>query len=691
MFRYALTIFVGAFLLFQVQPLISKIILPWFGGGPAIWTTCMLFFQLLLLAGYAYAHLIVVRLSPKQQGLLHLGLLALSLAFLPISPTEDWKPTPSATPQWQILLLLMVTVGMPYWLLSATGPLLQGWFSRTHPGRSPYRLYALSNIGSMLALLSYPFLVEPALRLSTQTDMWSWSYALFAVCCGVCALQSFRRPGGGDLLAPAESTDSAEAPERPRARDQIFWLALSACGSAMLLAVTNQMCQDVAVIPFLWVLPLALYLLSFVICFGGEGFYVRGVFLSGLAVSMWLTWFLLARGVRIHIGKQIVGYSITLLLCCMVCHGELYRCRPNPRHLTRFYLMVSLGGALGGVCVTLLAPMLLVDFFELHIALVCTCLLALYAMYRDADSRMHRGWWRLGWLVQIGLVAWLAVSLYTVSDSERGRILSRTRNFYGVLIVTERSRGEKDKQEKMIFLKHGRIDHGSQYLVKERRHWATSYYTEASGVGLALLHHPRRGTSERPMPLRVGVIGLGAGTLATYGRKGDYYCFYEINPEVERLARHWFTFLKDCAADEKVVLGDARIQLERQDSQQFDVLAVDAFSSDAIPVHLLTRECFTLYWRHLRKDGVLAIHISNRYLNLGPVVLGLAEEADYRAVLFSGKESMWVLVTRNTTFLDNAKISSAITPWPDKLQRLIWTDDYSDLYSVVNKMSPPSK
>ncbi|NQT86236.1 hypothetical protein HQ560_05685, partial [bacterium] len=372
MLGFAVTIFISAFLLFQVQPLIGKYILPWFGGGPAVWTSCMLFFQMLLLGGYAYAHVIRTRLSQRTQVIVHVTLLAATLLALPIAPSEGWKPQGDENPALYILLLLAVTVGLPYFVLSATGPLLQAWFSVRHPGRSPYRLYALSNVGSLLALLSYPFLVEPAMALRSQSTTWSIGFGLFVAFCIVSALSMLRvRPTDADEAGADE--DSAP----PGWGVCLVWVALAACGSTMLLAVTNQMSWDVAVVPFLWVLPLTLYLLTFIICFEFERWYYRPVFWPLLGLGAGAIVHLMFEGVRMPILFQVAGYAGGMFFCCMVCHGELVRLKPSPRYLTSFYLMVSAGGALGGLFVSLVAPAVFPMYLELHIGLWMTCALAL--------------------------------------------------------------------------------------------------------------------------------------------------------------------------------------------------------------------------------------------------------------------------------------------------------------------------
>lgn len=758
MLLYASAIFLGAFLLFQVQPLIGKFILPWFGGGPAVWTTCMLFFQVLLLAGYAYAHWLSTKLGRRRQAVIHIALLVAAVATLPIIPSARWKPAGGAEPTWGILALLAATVGLPYLVLATTSPLLQAWFSVAHPGRSPYRLYALSNAGSLLALVTYPFVVEPGLALRAQGFLWSAGFGLFALLCSYAALRMRQT-----AAAPPEAAGGgAAAPEPQKASGlgaRLLWVALPACGSVMLLAVTNQMCCDVAIVPFLWVLPLTVYLLSFILCFHSTRWYPRvfwwvmlfvamggielarralrlpvvGVFaITGtpeapaadqtFAHGLWtfvtgsgylgsdlgcsealsavlggIPW-VLNEGVDVSILGQILSFCAVLFITCMVCHGELVRLKPNPRHLTSFYLLISVGGAVGGAFVSLLAPRIFPAYLELHVGLWLCCALAMVAYW--ADRKPHQAWPQRWWTILYlpafaGLLVVLGLTLKRDADETMKGCLSLSRNFYGVLRVSEYHK--TDPERHYISLQHGRISHGNQFADEERRRWPTSYYGEKSGVGLAIL--ALRGNGDAPQ--RVGVVGLGTGTIAAYARAGDCYRFYDINPAVPLIATTWFHYLEDsraAGADVQVILGDARLSLERQEPQHFDVLALDAFSSDAIPIHLLTREAFDIYLnRHITPRGVLAVHISNRYLELEPVVLAQADHFGWRAIVVESKSdksrkvdsATWVLLTRNAEFLASDPIRQAIEraendgAEPVTARRVLWTDDYSNLFQVL--------
>jgi spermidine synthase len=671
MILFATTIFLSAFLLFQVQPLIAKMILPWFGGTAAVWTVCMLFFQLLLLAGYVYAHA-CARLRAPRQRFLHIALLLLAAATLPLAASAAWKPAGGEDPTWRIFGLLATSVGLPYFALSTTGPLVQAWYARSHPGKSPYRLFALSNLGSMLALLSYPAVVEPLLPLRLQTAIWSGGFVVFAI---LCTALAWRSPGAGDAPAPA-----AAAAEKPGPGVQALWAGLACCASALLLAFTGYMSLNVAAIPLLWVLPLALYLLSFVLCFDASGWYRRWLFLPLLAAGFAAVCASLFKS-NPSIWMMIPLYSATLFAACMVCHGELARAKPDPRYLTGFYLMLALGGALGGMFVGLVAPNVFDELYELPIAMLALCVLVGLALYRDRSSILHgRGAIPAG-LVLAALTVTLGAGLTKVYRENSADTRVVTRNFYGVLTVSDSGEGP----DAMRMLSHGTIVHGKQFLQDDRRDWPTTYYGMESGVGLAILEARARGR------VRVGVVGLGSGTLAAYGRAGDVFRFYDINPKVVELARSEFSFLGDSPARVEVVLGDARLSLEREAGQNLDVLALDAFSSDAIPVHLLTSEAIQVYLRHLKPGGVLAVHISNRYLDLAPVVQQAARRLglEVRQVVNDDDDdagvytSDWMLLSVSPAPFEREPLRSAAQKIDAEPRVRLWTDDYSDLVHIL--------
>ncbi len=882
MLRYALTIFVSAFLLFQVQPLIGRFILPWFGGGPSIWTSCMLFFQAALLGGYLYAHLLCAKLSLRWQALTHLAVVGLSVLLLPISPDEAWKPLGEQAPLSRILLLLVATVGGPYFVLASTGPLMQKWFSQTSPDRTPYRLYALSNIGSLLALLSYPFAFEPWLTLRQQVLSWTALYVAFACFAAWCAVRVLQHSKSANVAITLRRDDreaiqdsASPLDTKPSFVRVLLWLCLSACGSAVLLATTNQLCIDVATVPFLWILPLSLYLISFIICFDQPHWYDRRAFTVLLLVCVPLAGWALSEGADLDLVKQVVIFSVALFACCMSCHGELVQSRPDPRYLTLFYLVISAGGVLGGLFVALVATNMFTGYWEFPISLVACCLCTLAAtcyqrVWRSKPSPVYWTWaggafattvaaialiwvphhdamtvldevamfggfgallliglvaigmksettspawvwfglaaipivWTIAWgmwrapdlmttplasiwggasllafsvgicalwglrrlkeyrqslLVRLLIVAyadillglayyqellstkqcvallliglcgllaewavsriwrtrrlslgiwyWLPMlaviglmgsSLKEEAESTSDEVVYQSRNFYGVLNVEYESAwdGDPDLMPGQYQLTHGQIQHGFQYDDDYWKTQPTTYYGKESGLGLAIQAvRERKGKGKA---IRVGVVGLGTGTIAAYGEANDLFSFYEINPAVRDLSGKFFTYLQDSQATTAVKIGDARIVMERElkegQSQQFDVLAIDAFSSDAIPVHLLTAECGEIYRQHIAEDGILAIHISNRFLDLGPVVRGLAESLDWKSVRIDNDDddstgvfsSTWVLLTQSADVAEQLELSAQYDPWSLDEPVLLWTDDYSGLWRILS-------
>ena len=690
MFWLALTVFLGAFLLFQVQPLIGKFILPWYGGIPAVWTTCLLFFQALLLGGYAYAHGSARYLKPRLQAVLHLALLGSALALLPITPTPEWKPVSLENPTWHILKLLLVCLGLPYFVLSATGPLLQDWFRRLHPGTSPYRLFALSNFGSLLALITYPFGIEAAFPRQTQAALWSWGLGLFAVICGVCAVRLWISNPPSQSLAQ-ESDEVSERAPAPSSTVRLLWLSLSACASVLLLAFTNKMCKEVSVIPFLWVLPLSLYLLSFIICFESPRLYSRPVFSGAFVLALFLMCGQLFAGLSLPMLLQIGIHAGTLFICCMICHGELCRLKPSARSLTSYYLMIAAGGALGGGLVAIVAPLLFNFYLEVHWGLWICSLLWMLTYARDKTAFRWGKRSVLVWNGALVVVVLLGGVLLWNSRFASQKAIYLSRNFYGILGVYELDQ-EKPEDHRFI-LTSGRINHGLQFVSPRKAHLPVSYYTEDSGVGLVLRH------LSRPHGRRIGLVGLGAGSLAVYGQPGDYFRYYELNPEIKRVAEKYFSYLKQSAARVEIVMGDARLSLENEASEQFDLLVLDAFTSDAIPVHLLTREAFATYLRHLKPDGVVVVNITNRYLDLQPVLEKLAAhfQLGFAMIPFPGVhytggglplgtfDSRWVLLARDKTFLDLEPIRQvSISPLANLDAVPLWTDEYTSLFELLN-------
>jgi hypothetical protein len=750
---YGIAIFVSAFLLFQVQLVLGKYFLPWFGGTPAMWTTCMFFFQTLLLGGYLYSHAVTSFLSTRTQGQMHSVALLAALAAVSISavvwrcpllPDSSWKPNGPENPTWQLALLLTISAGLPYLALATTGPLLQKWIVMTRPGVSPYRLYSLSNLGSFLALLSYPFLVEPWFSLRSQAWLWSVGFLVYVALCGYCA---FRNQGDGipPLGISGEQAVAQVSAVRPGIGMYLFWLGLAGCGSLLFLATTNEICQNIAVVPMLWIGPLSIYLLSFVICFNRPDWYSRPTFLPALVVSILIAIFLMNRGVLTRLAVQIGGYSLVLFVGCMVCHGELALSKPVPKYLTSFYLMISAGGALAGVFVSLIAPHIFSAFWEYPIGLWVTTLFMFLALMRDDSSWLYRS--RLGlpiialcttvlpgsatlattgkigldylllagavvlgvyvvvregktgfdrakvqaapWFAAVALLVLGSVFFLGIRSQTQGTVLV-VRNFYGILTVRELNQEKPDWRA--YSLSHGRIPHGFQFRSPLKSALPTSYYGVTSGVGQAIAALRGNSSHGKPHPanLRIGVIGLGVGTLATYAQPGDYLRIYEINPDVIRIAtdQDYFTYLRNSPGKTDIVAGDARLSIERElrqgSSEHFNLLVVDAFSGDAVPVHLLTKEAFQLYLEQLEPDGIIAAHITNTYLDLGPVLLGVAQDLRLNYVFIhssgDGRVTMyndWALLSKGSVLGPLGREGTGHTTGR------LWTDEYSNLFQVL--------
>jgi len=745
---FAATMFLSAFLLFQVQLIISKHILPWFGGSAAVWTTSMLVFQILLLAGYVYAHLVSERLAPAAQGRLHLGLLTVALLVVfglslawpsAITPGPGWRPPDSQHPVRDVIFITLLATGLPFFVLSTTGPLLQSWFARQGGDVRTYRLYSVSNLGSLLGLLSFPFLLEPLLRLKVQGVLWSASFAVFCAGCGWCAWIASQGNGAKHKEEPATGAGDAAVSSLVYG----LWFLLAACASVLLLATTNQLCQEIISLPLLWVLPLALYLLSFILCFDHPRWYRREVFHPLFALGIFV---LCAAMVYAQRMLQIVTMPLLLFVSCMICHGELVRLKPRVEKLTAFYLAVSAGGAFGGLFVAIIAPQIFLFFTEFQLSLGACAVLLLVCLFQDEHSWIYR---RAFWLPctivagtalavaamdkwipalamdlqQTQLYAWailasalLLVGAYLQRNIPEGRhgfkfvqplvgvvfvlamiaiyesaktgpeLLLGERNFYGAIRILELPQGGKA-------LFHAHTLHGAQLNPPNDR-LPMAYYGPESGIGLLFRNHAKR--NDGAGNFRVGVIGLGAGALAAYGRSGDYFRFYEINPQVVELSRGprpVFTYVRDSAAKVDTELGDARLLLEQEAAQgnlqKFDVLVLDAFSGDAVPVHLLTKEAFDTYAKHLRDDNsVIALHLSSGHINLLPVVEGLRGYSHtYSLVKFTEESypflpNLWVFLAKRPQALEILGLFSNTPPMP-KAEPRLWTDDYSDIFRLL--------
>jgi len=694
MIYFAASVFISAFLLFQIQPIVGKLLLPWFGGTPAVWSTVLLFFQLLLIGGYAYAYWLIGHVSQRRQSIIHLSVLMISLVLMlmlsllwpsPIMPDASWKPDSVDFPIWHIFILLTISVGLPYFILATNAPLMQAWFSQRYPQRSPYRLYSLSNVGSLLALVSYPILLEPLFSIHTQGDLWSAGFVSLVLLVAFITVRSREAPT--QTIQPFPSALSAP---KPPGGIQVLWVALSACASIMLMAATNQITQEVAAIPFLWVLPLTIYLLSFILTFNGERWYSRLIFSFLLLVSSLQFIGIVIKLIPADLITSLGAYGFLLFTCCMICNGEAYSLRPHASHLTRFYLMLAAGGAIGGIVVNFVAPLIFNGYWELELGVSLCWLLLLILVFTRPNllgkniALAHQS------LTLIATVFVCFSSIHIIFFSKTNEQWA-TRNFYGVIHVKEIY--PNDPERHSYLLTHGATVHGIEFTSLKKRRLPTAYYPPESGIGLAIRHYSQQGKG-----IHVGVLGLGTGTLASYGQPKDHYRFYEINPAIIALTKGqggYFHFLQDSRAHINIILGDARISLERElaagQKQHFDILAMDTFSSDSIPLHLLTKEVFAVYLAHLVTNGVLAIHISNRNLELQPVVWQLAQfyHLDAIRVNVSSRDfqvhSNWVLLSHNTALLSKL-VAMDGADWlnnnNNKSLRL-WTDDYSNLLQII--------
>ena len=678
----AAAIGLGALLLFAIQPIVAKRLLPWFGGSAAVWITCLVFFQTALLAGYLYAHAVHRRLTARTQAAVHVVALLLSLPALALLLMPRPLLAPDVEPIGGVLAALALTIGLPYVLLASTSPLLQAWLSRRPGAAPPYRLYALSNLASLAALLGYPILVEPSISWRRQVIGWGLLYAGFALLSAVAALRAVQGSSSGPRL-PDEAVEPSAAPSWA---ERGLVAGLGVCGSLLLLAVTGHITQHIVPAPLLWVVPLGVYLLSFVVCFEWPRLYWRPVWIGLLPVALVGMAHLARQGLdELTTLWRVALFIAGLLVCCMVCHGEIARRRPGAEHLTALYLLIALGGALGGLLGGVAAPLMSRYLVELPIGLILTgafgTLVSLQAL-----------WPRLGAYGRLPAVAvlWFALGIYATHAVEGMRASTRgyrlvTRSFYGQLAVREDGHPGSENASRSLI--HGGIIHGTQWRDDARRRLPTTYYCETSGVGRALALLPTdRGR-------RVGLIGLGAGTLVAFGRPDDVYRVYEINPQVLRLAETDFTFLHDTPAEVAVVIGDARRRLEEEPPQAFDLIAVDAFSGDSIPAHLLTQEALALYARHLGPGGILAVHISNRFVDFAPVLaagawaigrpaVNVNADGDGKRLCYS---SQWILLLPS----DGPRRYPALWESGSKLEPTLgfrpWTDDLWSLYPVLRK------
>ena len=674
-FQYilALTIFVGAFLLFFVQPFVARELLPVFGGAASVWLACLLFFQTFLLFGYCYAHVLRLCCSPLWQCVSHLTLLSASLLWMLLGPEGlVFENLESGNPVLSVLVILTIKIGAPFLLLAGTSPLIQHWFSLDND--QPYRLYALSNVGSLLALLSYPF-VESVMTLTDQFVCWVSGLVAYLVFMVAILYRLSSMTGARTKQTTVEIFQAAY-------RHRFIWTALSACGAMMLLSTSNALIREVAPVPMLWVLPLAVYLCTFILTFDKAEWYSRSACFSLLFLSMVALLVMFEAEDDWSLSVQISIYCLVLFFSCLVCHGEMVRLRPEKEQLTEFYLFLSLGGVLGALFVNFLAPIFLDVYFEFEIATVLTVLLASQVALSSIIANLSNKrvmQWRI-----LSLTPTLALMLFFLIPGESNQLvreLVTSRNFFGASRVTEFSPGSLGGFRS---LSSDGINHGSQLTHEKYRQVPTTYFSYRSGVGIALLNHRKPGRE-------VGIIGLGTGTLAAYGNPGDHFRFYEINPTVIDIAQQYFTFLEQSEAEVSVVKGDARLMLKKdlENGQKFDILVIDAFSGDAIPTHLLTEEAWNLYWRLLKDDGILAVHLSNKYLDLVPVIRYHNEQQDDLILVQVDSEeepswdinsASWLIQTGNRSFLQKTQSKLG---WPGtEKPPLRWSDEISSVVGL---------
>ena len=664
---YGFAIFLSAFLLFLVEPMSAKQLLPALGGSSAVWLTCLVFFQLTLLLGYLYAHWLTRHAFDRRRQLLYLALLAAAIVLLItqrlIRPDLSLG---SSHPVTTIFLDLTLTIGLPFLLLGSTSPLLQIWLFRKQGGHVPYRLFALSNAGSLLALIAYPTLVEPHLPLRLQRFFWAAGFMVYAA---LCAILSRQVP---EAAQPAPQQDTATAPVSTATR--WLWFLLPMAAAMQLSAVTSHITSNIAAIPLLWILPLAVYLITFILAFEFPRLYRRSVLVRLLVVMLASLGYAISKiDSSFPIGIAILFFLFECFAACLFCHAEAYALRPQrPSETTLFYLLVAAGGVTGTFFIGIASPLLFAANYDLSITFLVTALLALAVTWPD-------GWGqRLLWATGCILMLYLNFALHNAYANDA---LMMNRNFYGSLRVKQSV--TKEGQPLRLLL-NGTIQHGTQIFSPGLTRTPTTYYARDSGIGLALAN------CCAGRPRNIGVVGLGAGTLAAYGNAGDRIRFYEINPHVLPIARNLFTYLRDSQARITVTEGDARASLAHEAPQGFDVLVVDAFSGDAIPIHLLTTEALTLYRKHLAPHGILAFHVSNQYLNLAPEVAQLAAAAHMQARLFDTPSvdsrgefrSTWVLLTDSPTFFTLPEISAIATPIDPIPGLRAWTDDYSSLLPI---------
>lgn len=687
---FALTMTFSGFLVFQVQPIIAKFILPWFGGSATTWSVCLLFFQVALLFGYGYVHALTVPLKPRTQVILHAALLCVAIYMLPITPSDIYKPVNADDPIGRILALLTMSVGFPYVVLSTTSPLLQRWLAVLDKDLLASRFFAVSNCGSFVGLLTYPFWFEQQLSSVDQTIWWSRAFLAFAVTMAPCMFVLLRSGRAPSEVAPAVETGVAGA------TGDCFpaWTGYAMLGSVLLLATTNELTQWTAVLPFLWILPLSLYLATFIIAFGHQNLYDRRTFAVLFATAFAITFLLPPTDPEEIFLPTLLFPLVTMTLGCLICHSEMVRLQPPAPRLPRFYLATALGGALGGVLVTLVAPAIFSDYWEFPLALTCVGCIALALEWRHLDRPAGRLWPAIATCV---FCIGMAGIVYRVRITE-STLVDRTRNFYGVIKVVRDP--EDDPQRATLSMVQAGSPQGSQYLAPERRAEPYCAYLPGAGVGRAFSALRAQAAEQGRKGLRIGVVGLGVGVTSALTRADDTLVIYELNPAVTEFARKHFTFLADSPTPIQVQHGDGRILLERAlqagHPGDYDLLIIDAFRGASPPLHLMTREAFDIYRRHLRPDGILAVNFEISILDIDPLHRGLAASTGMDVGWFETPDTgdecddsiSWALYAPDARLLRRPEIAPGLSPWRDgRSDQLVWTDASANLLSIVNWQS----
>ncbi|MDP2620240.1 MAG: fused MFS/spermidine synthase [Hyphomicrobiales bacterium] len=687
---FGATLFLSALLLFSVQPLFAKMVLPRLGGTPAVWSVAMVFFQAMLLAGYAYAHALVRFVGLARGLLVHVAVLAVAVFWLPFRIASGFNQPPESGVAFWLLALFFVSIGAPFFAVSANAPLLQAWFSRTRHrhAHDPYFLYGASNLGSFFALLSYPVLFEPAFGVGEQSQMWIAGYVALCAGVAVCGLNARSHADGwaGELQRGA-AADAASRPA-PTAASRLRWIALASVPSGLLVAVTAHISTNVAAAPFLWVVPLALYLLTFVITFQRRPILPHRWMRLSLPITVIAVLALLYGHIRLGIVAETAIHLTAFFVAAMVCHGELVARRPDASHLTEFYLSMSIGGVLGGAFTTLLSPLIFTTVLEYPL-LVAAALLALPEMRAMIRHRPLV-------LVLFGMVA--ALALWTGSI----RVLERDRSFFGVVTVS------LTPDRAFRTLTHGTILHGAErsadVLTGSARPEPLTYFTPQGPIATAITGHRER----LGRPMSVGIVGLGVGSLACYAAEGDKWHFYEIDPAVIRVATdpRYFTFLSACTPDAPIIVGDARLTVMREPDRSFDVLVMDAFSSDAVPVHLITREAIAGYFTKLVPGGIVVLNISNRYVELRSVLAAIADEEN-----LAGAARVDLRGAEETRAMRTSSEAVVLARSPEDIWQFLdagweplktdpanpvraWSDDYSNIVAAImrhRERKPPSQ